>query len=365
MDILKILAIISFLIIASRWVIALFNLLTRHPNPGDPEKKEGEISVLVPARNEANNLPKLFEGLIKCDNTIGEILIYDDQSEDETAAEARMWAHYDSRIRLIEGTELPSGWLGKNHACHQLANQAKGKYLLYLDADVKINQEAIDLALSRMKKDQLSLFSFFPIQEMRSLGEWMLVAQVNVILVSLLPMAITRYIPIPMMVAANGQFMMFNSDIYRKHLFHQHLRQTAVEDVAIAQYIKKKGLKLHTALAPKGLHCRMYSSYSEALSGLARSARFFFGGSMIMGWVYVFFSALGWWPVMLKFSEWGLVLYFSLLVTMRIFVSLASHQSIIKNLIFLPLQQIGLAHLFIEATLQHINRKTTWKGRTI
>ncbi|PWD98196.1 glycosyltransferase [Marinilabilia rubra] len=365
MNIIKILAILSLLIIITRWSIALFNLITKHPKKGNLNKKEGEISVLVPARNEAHNLPILLNGLIKCDNTIGEILIYDDQSEDETASEVKIWARYDKRIRLIEGNVLPSGWLGKNHACHQLADQAKGKYLLYLDADVKVNQEAIDLALSRMKKDQLSLFSFFPIQEMRTPGEWMLVAQVNIILVSLLPMAIASFIPISMMVAANGQFMMFDSEIYRKYLFHKELRQTAVEDVAIAQHIKKKRLKLHTALAPEGLHCRMYSSYREALSGLSRSARFFFGGSMAMGWVYVFFSVLGWWPVMLSYPDWGLPFYLSLLVTMRIFVSLASHQPIIKNLIYLPLQQIGLVHLFIQATLQHINRKTTWKGRTI
>lgn len=365
MDIIKILAIISFLIIGARWLVSLFNLFTGHPNPGNTRKNKGEISVLVPARNEARNLPNLLSGLTKCDHTIGEILIYNDQSEDETAAEVSLWACYDSRIRLIEGSELPSGWLGKNHACHQLAGHAKGKYLLYLDADVKVHQEAIDLALSRMKKDHLSLFSFFPIQEMRTPGEWMLVAQVNVILVSMLPLALARFIPIPLMVAANGQFMMFDSDVYRKHLFHQQLRQTAVEDVAIAQYIKKKRLKLHTALASEGLQCRMYTNYREALSGLARSARFFFGGSIAAGWIYVFFSALGWWTVMHSFPGWYLTAYFSFLITMRIFVSLASHQSIIMNLIYLPLQQVGLVHLFTEATIQQIKKKTTWKGRTI
>jgi hypothetical protein len=129
--------------------------------------------------------------------------------------------------------------------------------------------------------------------------------------------------------------------------------------VAIAQHIKKTRLKLHTALAPKGLRCRIYSSYHEALKGLSRSARFFFGGSIAAGWIYVFFSVYGWGSVMLSVPSVWHNIYFGLLFTMRIFLSLASRQSVFKNKILLPLQQIGLVHLFIEATIQHIQRKTT------
>jgi cellulose synthase/poly-beta-1,6-N-acetylglucosamine synthase-like glycosyltransferase len=90
MAILKILAVLAILIIAARWLDALINLLTGHPKPGDHQKNEGEISILISARNEALNLAKLLNGLIKCDNSIGKIIIYNDQSEDETAAEVEL-----------------------------------------------------------------------------------------------------------------------------------------------------------------------------------------------------------------------------------------------------------------------------------
>lgn len=251
MTIIKILAFSAILILAYRWLVALFNLITGRPRYALMKKTDDVVSVLIPARNEAGNLRRLLLSLSNCDSSIGEIIIYDDQSEDETAVVVNHWMQNDSRIRLMKGKNLPAGWTGKNHACHQLAMNAKGKYLLFLDADVTVDQYAIDLALSRMKKDQLALFSFFPQQEMITTGEWLLIAQINIILVSLLPLAILNYIPIPVMTAANGQFMMFDSHWYKQHFFHEKVRNNPVEDVSIAQYIKKKKLKLRTALADR------------------------------------------------------------------------------------------------------------------
>jgi glycosyltransferase involved in cell wall biosynthesis len=365
MEFLKILAYIAFIILAIRWLTSLLNLATGTPRFARFQKSKDEISILIPARNEAHNLPEILQSLMKCDESVGEILIYDDMSEDKTAAVAGLWARHNNRIRLIQGREVPAGWMGKNHACHQLANQARGHYLLFLDADVSVNQDAIDLALSNMKKNRLALFSFFPRQEMITLGEWLLVAQVNIILISLLPLAISRYIPIPLMTAANGQFMLFDGETYQKHRFHETLKHQAVEDVAIAQYIKKKGLKVRAALAPAGLKCRMYQGYNEARMGLARSARFFFGGSILAGWLYVFFSSLGWLPVLITLSPFWILAYFVLLFSMRIFVSLSSGKSVFKNLVLMPLQQIALIHLFYTATRQMILKQTTWKGRPI
>ncbi len=358
-------AISALLIVAARWLIALFNLTTGEPRKVNAELPKGEISVLIPARNEAKTLPGLLQNLQQCQYLIGEIIIYNDQSEDETAATANLWARHDPRIRVINGGELPEGWKGKNHACHQLAGEAKGKYLLFLDADVKTDKKAIELALTNLTNHNLTLFSFFPVQEMDTLGEWLLVAQVNVILTSLLPMTISTNIPGKLLSAANGQFMMFGAETYHRHQFHKKLKHMAVEDVAIAQYIKQSGMKMRTALAPKGLTCRMYHNYHEALYGLARSARFFFGGSIFAGWVYVAFSLFGWVPVLWALTPIWLIVYFLLSVMMRIFVALAGHQSVLKNLVLMPFQQIALFHLLIETTKQLITGKTIWKGRTI
>ncbi|MFW6043388.1 MAG: glycosyltransferase [Marinilabiliaceae bacterium] len=364
-NLLFILAVAALLIITWRWLTALINLITGKPAPEASQNKTGDVSVLIPARNEAKTLPRLFKSLTFCDATIGEILVYNDQSEDETAEVVRLWSQKDSRIRIIEGKELPEGWTGKNHACHQLAHEARSPFLLFLDADVEAGQEAIERALSQMKKDRLALFSFFPVQEMHTTGEWLLVAQVNIILVSLLPLALSHRLPLQLLTAANGQFMMFDASKYRSHQFHEKVSSKPVEDVAIARYLKKTGEKYLTALAPESLKCRMYHNYGEALHGLSRSARFFFGGSILTGWIYVLFSILGWLPVLLSMPLIWLGVYFSLLVMVRIFVSVASHQPVVRNIILMPAQQAALFHLFLKATQQLIKQKTSWKGRTI
>lgn len=365
MNFLTITAFIAFTIIAIRWMTALLNLLTGAPRFVPFRKNRNEISILIPARNEANNLPTLLKSLMYCDESVGEIIVYNDQSEDDTAGVVNQYAQNDHRIRLIEGGEVPSGWKGKNHACYHMAQIARGDYLLFLDADVSVTQEAIDLALSGLKNDKLTLFSFFPRQEMKTGGEWLLVAQVNIILLSLLPLSVSRYIPWPLMTAANGQFMFFNGQTYREHQFHEKLKNRAVEDIAIAQYIKKKGLRVRTAPGPDGLKCRMYHNYREALMGLARSARFFFGGSIVAGWLYVLFSSLGWLPIVLTLQIHWILAYFLLSISMRTFVSMVSGQSAIRNILLIPLQQAALIHLFYTATKQLILKKTTWKGRRI
>lgn len=362
---LEILAYTALLIVAARWVIALFNLVTGTPKAADQPVIPGELSVLVPARNEAETLPILLKSLQKSGPSVGEIIIYNDQSEDDTLAIAKQWASDDHRIRILEGSELPGGWIGKNHACHQLAREASGKYLLFLDADVKTDQYAIELALSRIKKDHLTLFSFFPAQQMYTTGEWLLVAQVNVILSSLLPLSLITHIPLPVLAVANGQFMMFDANIYHQYQFHERLKSVAVEDVAIARLVKKEKLRSRAALGTRGITCRMYRGYGEALNGLARSLRFFFGGSIIAGWIYLAFSLFGWLPVIMTLHWSWITAYFLMLITTRIFIGLASHQSIFKNIVLMPFQQIALFHMFLTATKQLITGKTTWKGRNI
>ncbi len=355
----------ALVIASTRWFIALINLITAQPKPAKTAPQPNQVSVLIPARNEAHTLPILLQNLQKTGSLISEIIVYNDQSEDETADIVRQRSHHDTRIRLIEGHSLPEGWVGKNNACHQLAMAARAKYLLFLDADVKTDHNAIELAVAQMQKKKLTLFSFFPSQQMQSFGEWLLVAQVNVILTSLLPLALINHLPFQIMAAANGQFMMFDADIYHQYRFHEKVRGTPVEDVAIARNIKKSALKMRTALAPAQLTCRMYQGYRDALCGLARSARYFFGGSIIAGWIYAIFSLLGWISVLTSMHPLWLAGYFLLLISMRAFVARASHQSVAKNLLLMPLQQLALLHLLYTASKQTLTKKTIWKGRKI
>ncbi len=96
-------------------------------NPAGLER----VSVLVLARNEARNIRRCLESLLAQDYPLMEILVLDDGSTDETPEIVAEMARRDLRLRLIPGQPLPAGWMGKNFACHQLAQEARGVVALH------------------------------------------------------------------------------------------------------------------------------------------------------------------------------------------------------------------------------------------
>lgn len=84
------------------------------------------ISVLIPARDEEENIGKCLDCLTRQDYPNFEVLVLDDRSTDFTASIVQRVADGDSRVRLITGEPLPEGWAGKPFACHQLAESAQG-----------------------------------------------------------------------------------------------------------------------------------------------------------------------------------------------------------------------------------------------
>ena len=130
------------------------------------------VSVLIPARNEEKNIASILGDLRKQTYQHIEIIVLDDDSTDNTSSIIEQQIQHDSRVKLLASKGLPKGWLGKNYACHQLAKEAKGEYLLFLDADVRIQPRLIGKLLHFSINKQKQLVSIFPKQEMKSAGEW-------------------------------------------------------------------------------------------------------------------------------------------------------------------------------------------------
>src|SRR5690606_33681105 len=103
----------------------------------DPRLSEGPlVSVLIPARHEAERIGACLAGLARQRYPHFEVIVVDDHSTDATAEVVRSFAGQLAALRIIEGAPLPNDWLGKPWACWQAAQQANGEWLLFLDADV-------------------------------------------------------------------------------------------------------------------------------------------------------------------------------------------------------------------------------------
>ncbi|MEZ5104104.1 MAG: glycosyltransferase family 2 protein [Draconibacterium sp.] len=356
------------------WIILIFTLLQLlvaftnllfQPNYSSESLQSDLISVLIPARNEENNIGNLLSDLQQQSYSNIEVLVFNDQSADQTQTIVTDFVKNDQRFQIINSDSLPNGWLGKNYACYVLGNRATGSYYLFLDADVRIGKNLILQTVNYLKKHQLSLLSIFPKQQMKTFGEFITVPNMNYILLTMLPLILVEKTNIPSLSAANGQLMLFNSKIYKEIQPHEKLKLSKVEDIETARLFKRNGLKVACHTGNKEISCRMYNSYNEAVNGFSKNVIMFFGNSTLLAILFWLITTLGFIIILIEKSmvfNFGFV--FVLFLT-RMLVAIKSRQNVFFNILLFPLQQITLAIFIYKSAVHHHQKNYEWKGRKI
>ncbi len=323
------------------------------------------LSVLIPARDEEANIGLLLGDLTTLSDRVMEIIVCDDQSADNTASIVERYAASDSRIRLIRGGELPDGWFGKNYACHCLAQEAAGDYLLFLDADVRVREGLLDRSLQYVQRHRCDLMSIFPTQEMQTLGEKVTVPNMQLILLTLLPLPLVRLAGFSSLSAANGQFMLFRHETYKELEPHRLFRMSRAEDIEIARHLKRQCRRVSCLTGISEVRCRMYHSLPEAVEGFSKNITYFFGSSSPAAILYWLVTTLGFIPFLIAGRWEGLWLWLAATLLTRIVVSLAAGMRVGDNLpLFLP-QQAMLGVFILRSLINRRKNRFTWKGRKI
>lgn len=246
-----------FLFLLLRWLVLLFNLLAFPRLKARPTPQRPTASLLVPARNEAENLRKTLPHLLR--QGALEVLVLDDLSEDDTAQAALEVAGAHPGFRLLRGNPPPPGWKGKNWACARLAQEAQGEVLVFTDADVLWEEGALGGLLDVLGGKEM--VSALPKQEV-GLGEGALVAFVMNGLYSFLPYPLLERFRV-----ANGQVLAFPRAAYFALGGHEAVRGEVLEDVALARRARAYGLFLGGGL----FRVRMYRAYGEAVEGFGKN----------------------------------------------------------------------------------------------
>lgn len=334
------------------------------------------VSILIPARNEEKNIGNLLDRLYEQDYQNLEIIVLDDNSDDRTSAITREKMKRDNRIQLIHNDRVLEGWTGKNNACRILSENAVGRYFLFLDADISIRENIISEMIQYMKLNNLILVSIFPKQLMKSFGERITVPNMNWILLSLLPLYMVQISKRPSLSAANGQFMLFNAEIYRKIKPHEMVKASLVEDIEMMRKIKNMrpdenrrkslGNRYRTAVltGDRRIECKMYDSFSDAIHGFSKNVLHYFGNSLIWTLLFIFLTG----PVIIFTLIYSLKLTLVYLITgilVRIFISLCSKQNLVYNILFAPLQQLSFYLMVYTAVRIKFAGSYIWKGRRI
>lgn len=253
------------------------------------------VSVLIPARNEADNIRAAIESVLNCEGVQLEVLVWDDGSSDGTGEIVREMSQRDPRIQLIEGMEPPVGWAGKPHGCWNLAIHAKNDVLVFIDADVRLRGgDSLARISSAFLRTDLALLSGIPQQRVESLSEVMIVPLIHFILLGFLPFQRMRLAPDPRYAAACGQLMLFRRSSYFEVGGHELAKGSFHEGLVLSRGFRKAGRVTDLFDASDVAVCRMYKGLSEVWRGFAKNAHeglaapkniWIFGGLLSLGHV--------------------------------------------------------------------------------
>jgi len=224
------------------WIlVARFRRPDITPGPHHPM----DTSIIIPARNEAHNLPKLLESLANQSLQPCEILVVDDGSTDNTAAIAR-----EMGATVIPSRTLPEGWRGKTWACHQGAQAARCERLLFMDADTWLEPGALQRLLAIRHDGALCVVPYHAVRKTYE----------DLSLFFNLSMAAGT---VPRGLA--GQFLLVRRHHYEQAGGHESVRGHILENFQLAEHFRAAGIPL-CSLTGKGLVCfRMYPDGLRAL----------------------------------------------------------------------------------------------------
>jgi len=381
-------SLVLFVLCCCAFTLVANLLIFRGLEPASPPEQAPLVSVMVPARNEARNIAACVESLLAQDYPNWELLVLDDHSTDATGDIVRglFDAHRGKqRVESLSGKALPGNWVGKNWACHQLSQQARGEYLFFTDADTVHAPGTVTAAAAFAQRHRADLVSAWPQMITETLGEKLIIPIIVVVGFAMCPHwltillqrfpAVARLLPKAVLRAAggaNGQFMFFSRKGYVQVGGHEKVKNCVVEDVALGREMAEQignGFRLLNCESLQFTTVRMYRSFSETWSGFTKNLRAIFEEREVVFWLFL----LGMWSCFLvPWFRWlwasgPISLFalaeFALLVGIRFAVTWRLNLSWLGAV----LHPFGVA-LVIACSLQSWRLSHTtgveWKGRT-
>ncbi len=258
------------------------------------------VSILVPARDEEVNIGACLESLQKQDYPNYEVLVLDDNSVDRTADIVSRIAADDNRIQLIKGEPLAENWAGKPFACYQLAQQARGSWLLFVDADTTHAVHMLRSVLSIALKLKTSLLSGFPRQLASSFPQKVAIPVLYFVIMSWAPLWWLHRSRQPKPSVAIGQFLLFSRESYWRIGGHRAVKSRILEDVWLGVETTRHGGRHIAVDLSSVVSCNMYRNIGAMWEGfikwcysVAAMSRVALFGMLAAG--YFFFLAPFYW----------------------------------------------------------------------
>jgi chlorobactene glucosyltransferase len=244
------------------------------------------VSILIPARNEADHIEECVRSLIGQRYEKLEVLVLDDQSTDGTAIVVQqiideLPPEQKNRLYLLPGETLPDGWIGKNFACYLLTQYAQGDYLLFTDADSIHAPQTVSTVIQGLYDLDVQFLTAHPCYILRGLGERLAIPLLYFKIFTLLPLVLVRHRPEPILAVANGPLLCFQRSVYDAIGGHKAVKASILEDNSLARRVKAAGYRMAYVDGQDLVRCYMYDSFAELWTGFSRTFFAFYNYSLL------------------------------------------------------------------------------------
>jgi 4,4'-diaponeurosporenoate glycosyltransferase len=260
--------------------------------PGQRMLADSAVSVIIPARNEERNLPGLLASLTRQSLKPQEVIVVDDHSTDGTAGVAQR-----AGAAVLPAAELPEGWVGKPWACWQGAHRAEGGILVFLDADVRLEDDGLARLLGELAR-QGGLVSVWPYHRMQRPYERLSAFFLLIIMASIQSFTLLgRRLP---PLGAFGPCLAVSRAEYVAAGGHAAVHDSILEDVALGRLFLSQGRPVSCLRGRGTVSFRMYAQgLGSMIEGFTKN----FGSglraaspavvALTAGWILGFFAAAG------------------------------------------------------------------------
>ncbi len=384
--IIFILSILWFLLV-TLFLIKLANVFlgrTHIPSAQNPEFKNAPfISIVVPVRNEENNIERCLHSLLH--QTYPKdcycVIVADDHSTDRTPGIISELCRKYSHLKSVRIQRLPEGWTGKNNACRRGAEIAEGKWICFIDADTEAQPDLIRSVIEFANDHQVDVLSLSPFQKIVSWEERLFLPAIFITIASTLNLNRINRPEYPDAIA-NGQFILFKKKVYDALGGHSIVKRQIMEDIAFANIIKQKGYRLFFGFGDALIATRMYQNTRQIWDGFSKNLTTLIKAvglldifiaalkSIVVGWGVIMLPVLG----IVNMTTANIYFYDYLSLGFSLFAAIGfvfTYFMTLRELKISPLYVFGmpigytfLAALIINSAIKDRKGKKVWKGRS-
>ena len=325
---------------------------------------ETPVAVIVPLRNEEENINELFHSLQKQTGLKNvKFHLVNDNSTDDTLLLAQRLVKSDSRFLLHEAPPLAPGWLGKPATLQYGLDHSESEIAIFIDADVRLESAAIARAVSTLGSLKLNFISAYPLQIARTWSECLIQPLLQWSWMATVPLRISERSKNPAFCVANGQFFVVERSALEKIEGLARIKSAVLDDIFLARELVRAGLHGTVIDGSKIAQCRMYSSWGELREGYGKSLHVAFGGILGKFTAISLFLMTGVIPLVAAMfgSKVGLATFLGVTVT-RILSAMSCRGKVWLSITH-PLSILLLVYLLLRSW--STRKSVQWKGRSI